>query len=382
MNHRRHVEAVRGWLRAEGAGALIVFDPTNIRYLTGFASIAYSRPLAALIPAAGPARLVVPQIERSQAHVMTQARLHSYGEWSFDGVRAPGFDAAFLGVLTEALRAANVRGRLAMEDRSASRRSARLFATHLRSWRPRTVAGVVEEFRLRKGESEVARIREAAAVALAGMRGAWRAARPGASEIAIRSQGDAAAVRFARTRLPARTVVVHSNVLAGPRIAAIHTPASAHPVRRGDLAYLVWMVAVDGYWIELARTVPVGRPSRRQRALYRTVREAHELAGTLIRPGTVADDVDVAARQFLARSALGRYFHHRTGHGVGLAGVERPNLGVGDRTRLEAGMVVSIEPGICIEGFGGLGSSDTLLVRPAGCEWLTPQDFLHEAWEG
>lgn len=380
MDYQGRLEQVRRRIHDRDLSGLVILDPANVRYLTGFASIAYSRPIACVIPASGRIHLIVPRIELAQAREMTQAAVHSYAEWSVDGERAAGFDEAFLSVLTDVLRKTGIRRVLGLEDRGMSRSTARRFAKSLGSWRPRFVSGVVEDLRTRKTPEEVALIQDAAVVAMAGMRRAWRSTRPGAAEIAIRAEGDAAALRTARERFPGRSVSISSNVLSGPRIAAIHTPASTKPLARGDLVYLVWMAAIDGYWVELARTVPVGRPTRRQRDLYRMVRQAHELAATSVRPGMVADDVDVGVRAFLSRARLAHYFHHRTGHGVGLAGVERPNLGVGDRTLLEPDMVVSVEPGVCINGFGGIGASDTLLVVPAGHQWLTGRDFLREAW--
>lgn len=383
MDYRGRLEQVRRRIQDRKLDALVIFDPANVRYLTGFASIAYSRPIACVVPASGRVHLIVPRIELAQARDMTQTAIHSYTEWSVDGERAPGFDEAFLSQLTKVLRIAGITRVLGLEDRSMSRSAGSRLARTLRGWRPRFVPGLIEDLRIRKAPEEVARIKDAAIVAMAGMHRAWRSTKPGTAEIAIRAEGDAAAVRTARERFPGRSVTISSNVLGGPRIAAIHTPASTNPIARGDVVYLVWMAALDGYWVELARTVPVGSPTRRQRDLYRTIQRAHELAAASVRTGTVADDVDVGARAFLSKARLARYFHHRTGHGVGLAGVERPNLGVGDRTVLEPDMVVSVEPGVCIDGFGGVGSSDTLLVTStgAGHQWLTRRDFLREAWD-
>lgn len=380
MDRRGRIEQVRARLRDRQLNGLVVLDPANVRYLTGFASIAYSRPIACVIPASGRIHLIVPRIELAQAREMTGSIVHSYTEWSVDGEQAQGFDEAFLGLLTEVLQKIGIRNRVGMEDRSMSRSAGRKFARALRGWRPQFVAGVVEDLRIQKTPEEVGLIRDAAAVAMAGMKRAWHSMKPGVTEIDIRAQGDAAALRYARDRFPGRTVTLSSNVLSGSRIAAIHTPASTRPVAERDLVYLVAMASIDGYWVELARTVPVGRPTRRQQDLYRIVRQAHDMAAASVRPGTVADDIDRDVRTFLSEARLARYFHHRIGHGVGLAGVERPNLGVGDRTQLQAGMVVSVEPGICIDGFGGIGSSDTLVVVPGGSHWLTNQDFLQEAW--
>lgn len=382
FEHRIRIKTLRARLYRRDLQALLVLEPANIRYLTGFASIAYSRPIGCLVPAAGRVHLVVPRIELAQAREMTTAVLQSYPEWSTDRERFPGFDRAFGTLVAGVMRKFRIEGRLGIEDTRATRPAMRRLLSVLRQWRPVLVDGLVEEGRMCKSAEEVGRIRDAAAAAMAGMRAAWKTARPGVAELAVKLRGDLIAAEYAREYFPQRTLTISSNVLSGARIAAIHSPASNNRLERGDLAYLAWMVAVDGYWVELARTVPIGgAPTTRQRALHRVVAEIHGRVAQLLRPGTVADDVDLVARSYLAAAGLARYSHHRTGHGVGLMGVERPNLGVGDATRLHPNMVVSIEPSVYIEGFGGMGASDTLLITASGPSWLTPREFLAEAWE-
>jgi len=97
-----------------------------------------------------------------------------------------------------------------------------------------------------------------------------------------------------------------------------------------------------------------------------------------VQDGVKAGDVDATARRVLAERGLARHFTHSTGHGVGLEIHERPRLAKGEATRLRAGSVITVEPGVYLEGFGGIRVEDTVLVGPDGPEILTPASL--ESW--
>jgi len=106
--------------------------------------------------------------------------------------------------------------------------------------------------------------------------------------------------------------------------------------------------------------------------LYNKVREAQERATAVARVGNLTGDVDSAARKVLEKRKLERYFTHSTGHGVGLEIHELPHVSRGDKTRLQQGCVITVEPGVYQEGFGGVRIEDTILVTDGKPEVLTP----------
>ena len=112
----------------------------------------------------------------------------------------------------------------------------------------------------------------------------------------------------------------------------------------------------------MTRTVFVGKAPRRVREWYGAVLAAQVAAIRALQPGVTAGDVDSAARRVLHRHRLARFFTHSTGHGLGLEVHEAPRLGRGETTKLEAGNVVTIEPGVYVENVGGIRIEDDVMV--------------------
>jgi Xaa-Pro aminopeptidase len=128
----------------------------------------------------------------------------------------------------------------------------------------------------------------------------------------------------------------------------------------------------DGYMSDMTRVLFAGKPSRRIRGMYNAVLQAQLAAIDAVRPGVTAAHVDRAARRVLEIEGLGKEFVHSTGHGLGLEIHEGPRLGRRDKTKLEPGMAITIEPGAYIRDFCGIRIEDTVLVTKTGCEILTP----------
>jgi Xaa-Pro aminopeptidase len=128
----------------------------------------------------------------------------------------------------------------------------------------------------------------------------------------------------------------------------------------------------EGYASDMTRMFVLGKTGARTKRVFRAVRKAQLAAIEAVRAGVTAGQVDREARRVLQAEGLGREFVHSTGHGLGLEIHEPPRLGKQDGTVLEAGMVITIEPGAYIDGLGGVRIEDTVLVTPTGCEVLTP----------
>jgi Xaa-Pro aminopeptidase len=155
-------------------------------------------------------------------------------------------------------------------------------------------------------------------------------------------------------------------VASGHRSSLPHGTASDKIVARGDLVTMDFGAMLAGYHSDMTRTVVVGEADKKQREIYSIVLEA-QLAGiAAVKPGVAASEVDRAARDVIANYGYGECFGHSTGHGLGLQIHENPRLSARDTTVLRAGMVVTVEPGIYIAGWGGVRIEDSVLVDMGG----------------
>ncbi len=230
-----------------------------------------------------------------------------------------------------------------------------------------SVAGVVEGLRMVKSAVEIDKIRRSVLVNSEAFTRTMRRVRPG-----IREREIAAELDFQMRALGAEKPAFDTIVATGPRTALPHAHPTSNKLAGNELLLIDMGATVDGYTSDMTRMAFAGEPSKRIRQLYKAVLEA-QLAGIdSVRAGTTTRKVDLAARDVLKRHGLDREFVHSTGHGLGLEIHEAPRVAKKDKSKLQAGMVITIEPGAYIEGLGGVRIEDTVLVTDTGCEVLTP----------
>jgi Xaa-Pro aminopeptidase len=244
-------------------------------------------------------------------------------------------------------------------------------------------SGRVETLRRVKDADEIAAIRQAIAVAERAFAGFRALLRPADSEKTLADDLEA----YLR-RAGARCAAFPPIVAAGERSALPHAPPTARPLAGAGFVLVDWGAAAPLYHSDLTRMLQVGDvpPGRIRLAagrvettlasLYTVVREAQQAAIAAVRPGVAARAVDAAAREVIARAGLGDYFTHGLGHGLGLAVHEAPAVRANTDDVLEAGNVITIEPGVYLPGAGGVRIEDDILVTPDGHEVLTalPRD--------
>jgi Xaa-Pro aminopeptidase len=228
------------------------------------------------------------------------------------------------------------------------------------------ISGLVEKLRMVKDEQELAAIRKSVALNSEALEAALSHMKPGMTETDL-----AAEIDYRSRLLGADGPAFDTIVASGERSALPHAHPGSTMIGSGIL--LIDMGAfVDAYASDMTRMVHIGKPGKQFKKAYKAVLEAQLAAIDAVKPGVKTSKVDKAARHVLKAHDLDKEFTHSTGHGLGLEIHERPRIGRKDSTVLEVGMAITIEPGIYIEGWGGIRIEDTVVVTESGCEILTP----------
>jgi Xaa-Pro aminopeptidase len=189
----------------------------------------------------------------------------------------------------------------------------------------------------------------------------------GMTEVAL-----AADLEFEARKRGAEGMSFETIVASGARSALPHGRATQAKLPSRGFVTLDFGVILNGYCSDMTRTVHVGSASCEERAAYDAVLAAQETAVSAVKAGVTCGDLDKAARDVLEKAGLGRFFTHSTGHGVGLEIHEQPRIATGQEMRLEAGMVVTIEPGVYLPGKFGIRIEDMVAVTKTGHWILTP----------
>jgi Xaa-Pro aminopeptidase/Xaa-Pro dipeptidase len=196
--------------------------------------------------------------------------------------------------------------------------------------------------------------------------------RPGLTE-----QDAALELEVSMRRAGAERVAFDTVLASGPRSALPHGRATNRRMVAGDLVTLDFGAVSTGYCSDCTRTVVLTAADDRQRGIYDVVLAAQRQALATIRAGVSCRDVDASARTVIAAAGFGEAFGHSLGHGLGLEVHEGPRLAPQEEAILEPGMVLTVEPGIYLPGWGGVRIEDNVVITPDGCDILTtaPKDL-------
>ncbi|MBN6186030.1 aminopeptidase P family protein [Aneurinibacillus sp. BA2021] len=235
------------------------------------------------------------------------------------------------------------------------------------------VAGLVEALRLVKTAEEVQIIKEAAAIADKAFAHILAYIKPGMTELAVANELD-----FYMRSLGAAGTSFDTIVASGVRSALPHGVASDKVIESGEMVTLDFGAYYKGYCSDITRTIAVGEPGEKMRQIYEIVLRAQLNGVAHIRAGLTGKEADALTRDIITEAGYGPNYGHSTGHGIGLEVHEGPTLSVRGEQALVPGMVVTIEPGIYLEGIGGVRIEDDVLLTADGCEVLTssPKELL------
>jgi Xaa-Pro aminopeptidase len=370
-----------------GFDAVVCARPANVLMLSDYCPVVGTAVAVATVD--GRLAVVAPEDERELASGSGADFVRTFEPATLAALARPG--DALQTPLVEAVRDLGIQfGRIARESGSLSE-PAHYAAVHLYGAELRkalaaalpaaTVApadGLLERLRRVKTAAEVERIRVACDVAADAYSVGRAQLRPGMTE--------AEAAACFRTPLftsrPEMLDAVRGDgfayCMSGPNAYAAYAAYQRSRGRRlmaDDLVLVHCNSYVGGYWTDITRTFHLGQPDERAKLMYEAVFAARDAALATTRPGVPAAEVDRAARNVMRRFGLGDNFLHSTGHGVGFTAIDHnapPRLHPASPDVLEPGMVLNVEPGAYVEGYGGLRHCDMIEITGSGCELLTP----------
>jgi Xaa-Pro dipeptidase len=230
---------------------------------------------------------------------------------------------------------------------------------------------LLRDLRKIKDEKEIELIKQACKIADIGIKAAAEIIQPGIKEKEV-----AAEVEYAMRMAGSDGVAFETIVASGYCCAYPHGTFLEKIIQEGDLVVVDLGAIYKNYRSDITRTFMAGKASDKQTRIYQTVKSAQQKACEAIKHGVPSSKVDLAARRVIEEAGFGKYFVHNLGHGVGLEIHEAPILSPDSKDILEAGNVVTIEPGIYVPGFGGVRIEDTVLVTKSGAEKLTVAPIL------
>ncbi len=347
---KQRIEKLLGLLEENGLEALYVTGPENRLYLSGFSGSS-----GALF------------ITREAQYLMVDFRYAVQAEQEsphlavVEAAAGKGF-ADLLAEMAEKHRLKNI----GCEGDHLTFNQFEALKKKLPGFELIVTGGLVESLRLIKEEAEVKLIEEAVRLAELSFKEILPRVKPGVSEREL-----ALELEYKMRRHGAEGAAFRIIVASGYRSALPHGVASDKTVQAGDLVTFDFGANYRGYRSDITRTVVAGRPNERQKEIYSIVLAAQQKALGGIMAGVKASEVDALAREVIEGAGYGHCFGHSTGHGVGLCVHEGPRLARGEDTVLTAGMVVTVEPGIYLPGWGGVRIEDTVLVTKEGCRVLS-----------
>lgn len=341
------MENLRAQMAQKGIDGLLVMSPYNRRYISGFTGTAG----AALVT-------------HNEAIFLTDFR---YTEQA--AKQAEGFTVIqhTKSLFEEAMSQADRLGvkTLGFEKEHVTYQEFELLQNYF-SGALQPVAGLVENLRLIKTESEIKILKEACDIADAAFKHILDFLKPGVREIDVSNE-----LEFFMRKCGAASSSFDIIVASGARSALPHGVASEKKIESGDFVTLDFGAYYKGYASDITRTVAVGEPSEQLKDIYSIVLEAQMAAVDQIKPGMTGKEADAVARDIISSKGYGDAFGHSTGHGLGLEVHESPRLSVLSDKPLQSGMVVTVEPGIYLPGVGGVRIEDDIVLTENGNERLT-----------
>lgn len=336
----KRLENFRAKLKEKGIDAAIIAKSPNYFYLSGFTgSFAY------LVITRDDAVLVTDFRYREQARL--EAPLFEVMEYS-DNIYS---------FLNGILKSKNIEI-LGFEEDYITYKKFKEFEEKFSVKELKPLEGMVEVMRMKKDKMELEIIKKAVEIADNAFSHILEFIKPGVREIEI-----AAELEYFMKKQGAKGTSFETIVASGVRSALPHGVASEKVIEHGDVVTMDFGAVFKGYCSDMTRTVFVGKPKEELVKIYNTVLTAQKAALEGAVKGLTGKKIDAVAREIICREGFGFNFGHGLGHGVGIEIHEEPRLSPLGDVVMDDGMVVTVEPGIYVNGLGGVRIEDMIVIN-------------------
>lgn len=357
MHYHGRIEKVQRRLRRKKIDCLLVTQPENRRYLSG-----YTAPDHGIAESSGV--LLIPK--KGAPFLITDFRFREQAEKETSGFTVMLYPKGLVHLLKDLLPELGVK-KLAFESNytlhSTSEHYFNLGHSHSVEMVP--TSGIVEKLRVIKSEEEIEAIRKSVLLNEKVFRKVFKTISLNDTEL------DIALKIAARMRKKGAEKESFSTIVAsGTNSSLPHAEPTSSQLVKGRPVVIDMGLVLEGYCSDMTRTFCPAKPEKKYYKLHKIVRKAQKAGLKAVRAGATGREVDSAARKVIADAGYGKYFGHALGHGVGLAVHEEPRVSPRSRKKLREGMIITIEPGIYIPGWGGIRLENMVVVREDGYENL------------
>ncbi|GEN84210.1 peptidase M24 [Sporosarcina luteola] len=345
---------LREALKESGLDALLVTNPYNRRYITGFT---------------GSAGVAV--ISTNDAVFITDFRYTEQAAKQVQGFRIVKHEKTIIEEVAAQVQAMNIR-QLGFEKDDVTFGMYELYNEKVDA-EMKAVSGIIEKLRMVKSADEIEILKQAAKIADDAFAHICTFIKPGVTELEVSNELEMFMRKQGATSSSFDTIVA-----SGERGALPHGVATDKVIQSGELVTLDYGALYNGYISDITRTVAVGEPSEKMKEIYEVTRVAQQLALEQIKPGMTGIEADAIARDYIKSKGYGEAFGHSTGHGIGLEVHEAPGLSFRSETVLSPNMAVTVEPGIYLPGIGGVRIEDDIIITEEGNVRLThsPKELI------
>jgi len=346
-------------LRTSDLDAVILNPGPTLKHLTGLNFHLMERPVVLFFAKDQDPAIVLPELELQKvASLPYKLQVFAYpekpSEWDKafrSAVQALGLDGKRIGVEPRNLRLLEFR--------------------YAKDGAPEAdypdASDVLASLRLRKEQAEIDAMRRAVQIAQSALEATIPFVKIGITEKELSSELVTQLLKHgSEPEMPFSPIVS-----GGPNSANPHASPTDRKLQAGDLLVIDWGAAHDGYISDLTRTFAIGEVDEEFRVIHKIVQESNAAGRTAAKPGVPCANVDIAAREVIEKSGYGKYFTHRTGHGIGMEGHEEPYIRGDNMQILEPGMAFTVEPGIYLPGRNGVRIEDNVVITESGVDVLS-----------